>query len=233
MTASRWAASPRTFSTPPSGKPARGRARRAAARRRGAGGWREPTPTAGIDKPLLEGAAFQTGLLRADVPRRRLFPRAAASPLADPPFLDVDPAALRHRRGRALPRAAAGLAVRLFDLSREADVDVFLGEWLNLLLRWAHMVVGIGWIGTSFYFMALDYTLIQARADEPGRARHRLAGARRRLLSRREIHGRAGDAAGRAALVQVGGLSHLGHRLRPADRAVLLPRRGLSDRSRR
>jgi hypothetical protein len=26
----------------------------------------------------------------------------------------------------------------------------------------------------------------------------------------------------RAALVQVGGVSHLGHRLRPADRAVLL-----------
>ena len=38
---------------------------------------------------------------------------------------------------------------------------VFLGEWLNLLLRWSHMVVGIGWIGTSFYFMALDYTLSQ------------------------------------------------------------------------
>ena len=36
---------------------------------------------------------------------------------------------------------------------------VFLGEWLNLLIRWAHLVVGIGWIGTSFYFMALDYSL--------------------------------------------------------------------------
>ena len=35
----------------------------------------------------------------------------------------------------------------------------FLGEWLNLLLRWAHLVVGIGWIGTSFYFIALDYSL--------------------------------------------------------------------------
>jgi uncharacterized membrane protein len=38
-------------------------------------------------------------------------------------------------------------------------MDVFLGEWANLLLRWAHMIVGIGWIGTSFYFMALDYSL--------------------------------------------------------------------------
>jgi uncharacterized membrane protein len=38
-------------------------------------------------------------------------------------------------------------------------MDVFLGEWVNLLLRWAHMIVGIGWIGTSFYFMALDFSL--------------------------------------------------------------------------
>jgi uncharacterized membrane protein len=38
-------------------------------------------------------------------------------------------------------------------------MDVFVGEWVNLLLRWAHMIVGIGWIGTSFYFMALDYSL--------------------------------------------------------------------------
>lgn len=38
-------------------------------------------------------------------------------------------------------------------------MDVFLGEWANLLLRWAHMIVGIGWIGTSFYFVALDYSL--------------------------------------------------------------------------
>jgi len=38
-------------------------------------------------------------------------------------------------------------------------VDVFLGEWLNLLIRWFHMIVGIGWIGTSFYFMSLDFSL--------------------------------------------------------------------------
>ena len=35
----------------------------------------------------------------------------------------------------------------------------FLVEWLNLIFRWAHMVVGIGWIGTSFYFIALDLSL--------------------------------------------------------------------------
>ena len=49
-----------------------------------------------------------------------------------------------------------------FALGRKSPiVDVFLGEWVNLLLRWAHMIVGIGWIGTSFYFMALDYSLDQ------------------------------------------------------------------------
>ncbi len=35
----------------------------------------------------------------------------------------------------------------------------FVFEWLNLLVRWAHMIVGIGWIGTSFYFIALDLSL--------------------------------------------------------------------------
>jgi uncharacterized membrane protein len=47
-------------------------------------------------------------------------------------------------------------------------VDVFLGEWLNLLIRWAHLVVSIGWIGTSFYFMALDYTLSKRERMNPG-----------------------------------------------------------------
>lgn len=32
-------------------------------------------------------------------------------------------------------------------------------DWLSLLLRWAHIVAGIGWIGSSFYFMWLDSTL--------------------------------------------------------------------------
>ncbi len=47
-------------------------------------------------------------------------------------------------------------------------MDVFLGEWLNLLIRWAHMVVAIGWIGTSFYFMGLDYTLSKHERLNPG-----------------------------------------------------------------
>ncbi|GAB4559773.1 MAG: urate hydroxylase PuuD [Rhizobacter sp.] len=35
-------------------------------------------------------------------------------------------------------------------------MDAFLLDWLNLLLRWAHVITGIAWIGASFYFVALD-----------------------------------------------------------------------------
>jgi uncharacterized membrane protein len=38
-------------------------------------------------------------------------------------------------------------------------MDPFILEWLNLLLRWGHMIAGIAWIGTSFYFVALDFSL--------------------------------------------------------------------------
>ena len=35
-------------------------------------------------------------------------------------------------------------------------MEAYLLEWLNLLLRWAHVIVGIAWIGASFYFIWLD-----------------------------------------------------------------------------
>jgi uncharacterized membrane protein len=35
----------------------------------------------------------------------------------------------------------------------------FIADWLNLLLRWGHLIAGISWIGTSFYFVALDLSL--------------------------------------------------------------------------
>lgn len=38
-------------------------------------------------------------------------------------------------------------------------MEVFAIDWLNLLFRWAHLIVGVGWIGTSFYFIALDLSL--------------------------------------------------------------------------
>ncbi len=47
-------------------------------------------------------------------------------------------------------------------------MDAFLLEWLNLALRWFHLVVGIAWIGTSLYFMWLDAALEPPAAARPG-----------------------------------------------------------------
>ena len=64
-----------------------------------------------------------------------------------------------------------------------------LAEWLNLALRWLHLIAGIAWIGSSFYFVWLDNHLRQAgRGRGLGRV---LVGAWRRLLSQPEIPGRA------------------------------------------
>jgi uncharacterized membrane protein len=38
-------------------------------------------------------------------------------------------------------------------------VGPYVIEWLNLLVRLLHVVAAIAWIGASFYFIALDYTL--------------------------------------------------------------------------
>lgn len=38
-------------------------------------------------------------------------------------------------------------------------MDVVLIEWLNLILRWLHVVAAMAWIGSSFYFIHLDLSL--------------------------------------------------------------------------
>jgi uncharacterized membrane protein len=45
-------------------------------------------------------------------------------------------------------------------------VDTVLTEWLSLIIRWLHVVAGIAWIGSSFYFIHLDLSL-KSRADQP------------------------------------------------------------------
>src|SRR5687768_16526021 len=49
-----------------------------------------------------------------------------------------------------------------------ANVTPFIVDWLNLLLRWAHLIAGISWIGTSFYFVALDFSLRRRNDMRPG-----------------------------------------------------------------
>ncbi|MEI7514379.1 MAG: urate hydroxylase PuuD [Betaproteobacteria bacterium] len=38
-------------------------------------------------------------------------------------------------------------------------METYLFDWANLLLRWAHVVTAIAWVGSSFYFVFLDSRL--------------------------------------------------------------------------
>jgi uncharacterized membrane protein len=40
-------------------------------------------------------------------------------------------------------------------------MDLYLLDWINFLLRWAHVIVAIAWIGSSFYFVFLDSSLVE------------------------------------------------------------------------
>jgi uncharacterized membrane protein len=44
-------------------------------------------------------------------------------------------------------------------------VEAYISDWLNLLVRWLHMIAGIAWIGSSFYFVWLDNHLQPPQAD--------------------------------------------------------------------
>ena len=44
----------------------------------------------------------------------------------------------------------------------------WLADWANLLLRWAHFIAGIAWIGSSFYFIWLDRALTKPAQARPG-----------------------------------------------------------------
>jgi uncharacterized membrane protein len=45
-------------------------------------------------------------------------------------------------------------------------MESYLADWLNLLLRWLHVITGIAWIGSSFYFVFLDSSLVKPKSQE-------------------------------------------------------------------
>lgn len=45
-------------------------------------------------------------------------------------------------------------------------MDPHMTEWLNLAIRWVHMIVGIAWIGASFYFVWLENNLNRSNPRE-------------------------------------------------------------------
>jgi uncharacterized membrane protein len=49
-------------------------------------------------------------------------------------------------------------------------MDAYWLDWVNLLLRWAHVITAIAWIGSSFYFVFLDASLVPP-SDEEAKAK--------------------------------------------------------------
>jgi len=47
-------------------------------------------------------------------------------------------------------------------------MDSLLQEWLDLVVRWVHVIAGIAWIGSSFFFMWLDAHLEKPSAPRRG-----------------------------------------------------------------
>jgi uncharacterized membrane protein len=48
-------------------------------------------------------------------------------------------------------------------------MDAILMEWGGLLIRWIHIITGIAWIGSSFYFMHIDASLKATPDITPGK----------------------------------------------------------------
>ena len=48
-------------------------------------------------------------------------------------------------------------------------MEAYILDWLNLLVRWLHMITGIAWIGASFYFVMLDNSLKAPKAGDAAR----------------------------------------------------------------
>lgn len=47
----------------------------------------------------------------------------------------------------------------LYPYINSNKLEPHLLEWLNIVVRWAHVVLGIAWIGASFYFIFLENSL--------------------------------------------------------------------------
>jgi uncharacterized membrane protein len=51
-------------------------------------------------------------------------------------------------------------------LSALGFMESYLLDWVNLLLRWTHVITAVAWIGASFYFVFLDNSLHKPTAPD-------------------------------------------------------------------
>jgi uncharacterized membrane protein len=45
-------------------------------------------------------------------------------------------------------------------------MEAYTLDWVQLVIRWVHLITGIAWIGASFYFVFLDNSLLPPRSKE-------------------------------------------------------------------
>ena len=100
-------------------------------------------------------------------------------------------------------------------------MDTYLLDWANLLLRWAHVITAIAWIGSSFYFVFLDNSLTPP--DDPALSEKGVTGELWAVhgggfYHPTEVPGRAPADARAPALVLLGELLDLADRLRRCSR---------------
>lgn len=66
---------------------------------------------------------------------------------------------------------SAEIRVRAVYRGVDSEMDASVSEWLNLIGRWIHVITGIAWIGSSFFFNWLD-----SRLEKPAQSRHGVEG---------------------------------------------------------
>jgi len=63
------------------------------------------------------------------------------------------------RKGISIAFICTTLIYAIYHLTVKAGLESHVMEWINLIIRWAHVVLGIAWIGASFYFIFLENSL--------------------------------------------------------------------------
>ncbi len=115
-------------------------------------------------------------------------------------------------------------------------MEAYLLDWANLLLRWAHVIVAIAWIGSSFYFVFLDSSLTKPIARDlvdKGVDGELWAVHGGGFYNPQKYMVVAQSAARAPALVLLGELQHLAHRFRAVHGSLPLQRRHVSRRRER
>ena len=47
-------------------------------------------------------------------------------------------------------------------------IEIYLTEWLSILMRWLHLIAGIAWVGASLHFIWLDNSLEEPEDEDKG-----------------------------------------------------------------